>query len=54
MVIILVDSGATHNLLNSNLATKMGFYPTKMVNFRCNIMKSKGLCEDLYFSVQKV
>ncbi|KAJ0028475.1 hypothetical protein Pint_35255 [Pistacia integerrima] len=59
MVTILVDSGSTHNFLNSKLATKMGIYPTKKGEFLVQVadgnkMKSEGLCERLPILVQKV
>ncbi|KAA8520977.1 hypothetical protein F0562_011650 [Nyssa sinensis] len=35
MVRILLDSGSTHNFLNSQLGTKMGIYPTKKGRILC-------------------
>ena len=56
VVTILVDSGSTHNFLNSKLATKMGIYPTKKGEFSVEVadgnkMKSEGLCKNLLISV---
>lgn len=59
MVTILVDSGSTHNFLNSKLATKMEIYPTKNGEFSVQVadgnkIKREELCENLPISVQRV
>ncbi|XP_022888557.1 uncharacterized protein LOC111404064 [Olea europaea var. sylvestris] len=58
-ITILIDSGSTHNFLNSKVASKVGIKATKPGAFLVQVangnkMKSEGLCKSTCFTVQKI
>ncbi|TXG69870.1 hypothetical protein EZV62_004805 [Acer yangbiense] len=58
-VVLLVDSGSTHNFLNENVAAKMGLSPTEATRFEVVVangekLASKGLCKGVRLVIQGV